>query len=72
MIDDFTLIEGNKKPEIIDLKIKNVEFAIKSSEELIKLGKADQDTLIFLRRKIAKSKQELEFLYLIKEKFKPN
>tara|TARA_B100000700_G_C14333924_1_gene529489 strand:- start:76 stop:285 length:210 start_codon:yes stop_codon:yes gene_type:complete len=68
MIDDFTLMEGKKNPKVIDLKIKNLEFAINSSEELIRAGKADTSTLIFLRKKIAESKQELELLYLIKNK----
>ena len=67
MLDSFTIEECNRNAEVLNLKIKNLEFAIKESEDIINESKIDYESLIFLRRKIAKSKQELEFLYLIKK-----
>ncbi len=67
MIDKFTIEECKKCPEILDLKIKNLEHAINQSELMISESKMDCESLIFLRRKIANSFQDLETLYLIKE-----
>tara|TARA_Y100001968_G_scaffold294238_1_gene300672 strand:+ start:1212 stop:1421 length:210 start_codon:yes stop_codon:yes gene_type:complete len=68
MIDPFTLKECKKNTEVLELKIKNLEFAISQSEKMISDSQINQDALIFLRRKIAQSKQDLEILYLIKNK----
>ena len=53
-------------PEIRDLKIKNIEHAIKQAEIMIKESKLSQDELSFLKRKIASSRQDLEILYLMR------
>ena len=66
MIDQYTLAQCKKNKEILELKIKNLEFAIKQSEEMISESRIDPDSLIFLRRRIADSQQDLEVLYLIK------
>ena len=68
MIDQYTLAQCKKNKEILELKIKNLEFAIKQSEEMISESTIDPDSLIFLRRRIADSQQDLEVLYLIKMK----
>ncbi len=65
MIDSYTLDQCKKHKEIRELKIKNLEHAIKQSEEMISLSNMDSKTLIFLRRKVAESMQELEVLYLM-------
>ena len=66
MLDKLTIEECRKNPEVLDLKIKNLEFAIKQSELMVNESRIDKDSLIFLRRKIASSIQDLETLYLIK------
>ena len=66
MIDNFTITECKRDRGILELKIKNLEFAINQSKEMISESKMDIDALTFLRRKIAQSQQELEVLYLIK------
>ena len=66
MIDDFTINQCKKDKEILKLKIKNLEFAINQSKDMISESKMDREALTFLRRKIAQSQQELEVLYLIK------
>ena len=66
MIDSFTLQQCKKDEKVLDLKIQNLEFAIKEAEKMIAESIMDSDSLIFLRRKIAESKQDLELLYLIK------
>ena len=66
MIDDFTINQCKKDKDILKLKIKNLEFAINQSKDMISESKMDREALIFLRRKIAQSQQELEVLYLIK------
>ena len=66
MIDAFTLKECKKNKDVLELKIKNLEFAIDKSEKMITESQMDQETLKFLRRKLAQSKQDLEILYLIK------
>tara|TARA_Y100001968_G_C19367205_1_gene723174 strand:- start:1211 stop:1417 length:207 start_codon:yes stop_codon:yes gene_type:complete len=67
MLDAFTIEECKKNEEVLNLKIKNLEFAITESEKLINESKINYEALIFLKRRIAKSKQELEVLYLIKK-----
>ena len=53
-------------PFIRDLKIKNIEHAIEESEKIIKESKMSQEELIFLKKKISDSRQDLEVLYLMK------
>ena len=66
MIDSFTLAECKRNKEVLELKIKNLEFAIKKSEDIIRESKMEREALIFLKRKISDSIQDLEILYLIK------
>ncbi len=67
MLDKFTIEECKKNPEVLELKIKNLEHAIKQSELIITESNMEKDSLTFLRRKIANSIQDLETLYLIKQ-----
>lgn len=69
MIDDLTLKECKASKEILELKINNLEFAIDQSEEIIRQSNIDQNTLSFLRRKVAESLQDLETLYLLRNEF---
>ena len=66
MLDSETLEMCKINPEIRDLKIKNMEHAINEAEMMIKESKMDEQELMFLKRKIAKSMQILEILYLLK------
>ena len=66
MIDSETLKLCKVNPEIRDLKIKNIEHAINQAEQMIKESKMSQDELIFLKKKISDSRQDLEILYLMK------
>ena len=66
MIDEFTLKECKRDKEILELKIKNIEHAIRQSEKIIRESTMEDQALSFLKRKIAKSQQDLEILYLIK------
>ncbi len=68
MLDHFTVQECKSNPEVLELKIKNLEHAIKQSEMMISESTMDEGTLIQLKRKIANSLQELEALYLLKNK----
>ncbi len=65
MIDTYTLQQCKKDKEIRQLKIKNLEHAIEQSEAMIAESQMDGDTLIFLRRKVADARQDLEVLYLM-------
>ena len=65
MIDDFTLEQCKRDKEILYLKIKNLEYGIKEAEKMIAESELNDDALIFLRRKIAQSNQDLAVLYLI-------
>ncbi len=67
MLDKFTIEECKRNPEILEIKIKNLEYAINQLELMINESKMEKDSLTFLRRKIANSIQELEALYLIKQ-----
>ncbi len=69
MLDKFTIEECKNNPQILELKIKNLEHAINESELIINESKMEQKSLMFLRRKIANSIQDLETLYLIKQSF---
>ena len=66
MLDLPTIKACKSDPEIRDLKIKNIEHAITQAEEMIKESKMSQDELIFLKKKISDSRQDLEILYLMK------
>ena len=66
MLDLPTINACKSDPEIRDLKIKNIEHAINQAEEMIKESKMSQDELIFLKKKISDSRQDLEILYLMK------
>ena len=66
MLDLTTINICKSNPEIRDLKIKNIEHAINQAEMMIKESKMCQDELVFLKRKISQSRQDLEILYLMK------
>ncbi len=66
MLDLATINACKSNPEIRDLKIKNIEHAINQAEEMIKESKMSQSELIFLKKKISDSRQDLEILYLMK------
>ncbi len=68
MLDSHTQKTCNENPEIRDLKIKNIEFAINQAEMMIRESKISQEDLIFLKRKISDSRQDLEILYLMRIK----
>tara|TARA_B100000965_G_C19543742_1_gene736804 strand:- start:292 stop:492 length:201 start_codon:yes stop_codon:yes gene_type:complete len=65
MIDDFTLDQCKRDREILQLKIKNLEHGINEAEKLIAESEMNEEALIFLRRKVAESNQDLAALYLI-------
>ena len=66
MIDQNTKKICKENPSIRDLKIKNIEYAIEQAEKIIKESRMSKDELIFLKRKISDSRQDLEILYLLK------
>ena len=65
MIDDFTLEQCKKDREILQLKIKNLKHGISEAEKMIAESKMNDQSLTFLRRKVAESNQDLAVLYLI-------
>ena len=65
MIDDFTLEKCKKDRSILELKIKNLEHGINEAEKMIAESDLDSESLTFLRRKVAKSNQDLAILYSI-------
>ena len=65
MIDDFTLDQCRKDREILLLKIKNLEHGINEAEKMIAESNINDESLTFLRRKVAESNQDLATLYLI-------
>ena len=65
MIDDFTLAQCRKDREVLQLKIKNLEHGINEAEKMIAESQMNDEALIFLRRKVAESNQDLAVLYLI-------
>ena len=67
MLDKFTIDECKNNLEILELKIKTLEHAINQSELIINESQMESEALIFLRRKVANSIQDLETLYLIKK-----
>ena len=66
MLDKLTLNACKSDPKIRDLKIKNIEHAINQAENIIRESKMSQDELIFLKKKINDSRQDLEILYLMR------
>ena len=66
MLDASTKKTCKEDPSIREIKIRNIEHAIEQAELLIKESKMSQEELIFLKRKIADSRQDLEILYLMK------
>ena len=66
MLDKETLNLCKRDPQLRDLKIKNIEYAIEQAEQMIRESKMSQEELIFLKKKISNSLQELEILYLMK------
>ena len=66
MLDRSTLNMCKENSQIRELKIKNIEHAINQAEEMIKESRMSQDELIFLKKKISDSRQDLEILYLMK------
>tara|TARA_Y100001978_G_C23308399_1_gene252637 strand:+ start:106 stop:309 length:204 start_codon:yes stop_codon:yes gene_type:complete len=66
MLDSYTIKLCKENPEIRDIKIKNIEHAIVQAEMMIKESKMNQEELVFLKRKISNSRQDLEILYLMK------
>ena len=67
MLDKETLNFCKRDPQLRDLKIKNIEHAIDQAEQMIRESKMSQEELIFLKKKISNSLQELEILYLMKD-----
>ena len=65
MIDDFTLAQCRKDRDVLQLKIKNLEHGINEAEKMIAESQMNEEALIFLRRKVAESNQDLAALYLI-------
>ena len=68
-MDSYTYEQCRVNKEIRGKKIKNLEHAIKQSEAIISESKLDDTDLIFLRKKVAQSKQDLEVLYLFNEQY---
>ena len=65
MLDANTKKACKDDPSIREIKIRNIEHAIKQAEFMIKESKMSEEELIFLKRKISDSRQDLEILYLI-------
>ena len=66
MLDANTKKACKDDPSIREIKIRNIEHAIEQAELMIKESKISQEELIFLKRKISDSRQDLEILYLMK------
>ena len=66
MLDQQTLKACKSDPQIRDIKIKNIEHAINQAENIIRESKMSQEELIFLKKKINDSRQDLEILYLMR------
>ena len=68
MINNFTFEECKRNKEVLEMKIKNLEFAISQSKRIISESEMDPNSLSFLRRKISDSEQDLELLSLLKSR----
>ena len=66
MLDLNTIKTCKDNPEIRDIKIKNIEYAINQAEMMIRESKMSAEELSFLKRKISNSRQDLEILYLMR------
>jgi len=66
MLDANTKKACKDDPSIREIKIRNIEHAIEQAELMKKASKMSQEELIFLKRKISDSRQDLEILYLMK------
>ena len=66
MIDNYTLEQCKMDKQILQIKISNLEHGIKQAEGMIAESKMDEETLTFLRKKIAESNYDLALLYLLK------
>jgi len=65
MLDANTKRACKDDPSIREIKIRNIEYAIEQAELMIKESKMSKEELIFLKRKISDSRQDLEILYLM-------
>ena len=65
MIDEFTLEQCRKDRNILELKIKNLKHGINEAEKMIAESHMNEEALMFLRKKVAESNQDLEILHLI-------
>ena len=61
----YTLEQCKKNKEIRELKIKSLKHAIQQSEKIIAESEMGQQTLSFLKRKVAQARQDLEILYIL-------
>ena len=68
MLDSNTELLCMKNPIIRDIKIKNIEYGINQAKKIINESKITKEELSFLKRKIASSLKDLEYLYLMKNK----
>ena len=68
-MDAYILEQCRKNKNIRELKIKNLEHAIQQSEKIIAESNMEEAELIFLRKKVAESRQSLETLYWIKSQY---
>ncbi len=66
MLDANTKKACKDNSSIRDIKIRNIEHAIEQAKLMIKESKMSQEELIFLKKKISDSRQDLEILYLMK------
>ena len=66
MLDENTKKACKDDPTVREIKIRNIEHAIEQAEMMIKESKMSQEELIFLKKKISDSRQDLEILYLMK------
>ena len=66
MIDKATLQACKDSSIVLEMKIKNLEFAVSQSELMISESRVNNDALNYLRKKVASSIQDLEILYMIK------
>ena len=64
MLDANTKKACKDDPSIRELKIRNIEHAIEQAELIIKESKMSQEELIFLKRKISDSRQDLTQSFL--------
>ncbi len=66
MIDKATLQACKDSSIVLEMKIKNLEFAVSQSELMISESRVGHEALNYLRKKVASSIQDLEILYMIK------